>query len=55
VPVPERVDRPRREPSSARRQAAANLHEWYVALTEAGFTELQAVTIVCRKIPTVRS
>lgn len=48
------VERPMREPSSARRQAAANLHELFVALLEAGFSENQAITIVCRKIPTVR-
>jgi hypothetical protein len=48
------VERPMREPSSARRQAAANLHELFVALLEAGFSENQAITIICRKIPTVR-
>jgi hypothetical protein len=36
-------------------QAAANLHEWFIALTEAGFSEPQAVPHADRKIPTVRS
>jgi hypothetical protein len=49
------VERPMREPSSARRQAAANLHEWYVALREAGFTEAQALTVVTRKLPVGRA
>lgn len=47
------AERPRREPTAQRRQAAANLHGWYVALAAAGFTEAQALTLVARKIPTV--
>lgn len=44
---------PRREPTAQRRQAAANLHGWYIALAAAGFTKEEALTLVARKIPTV--
>lgn len=34
------------EPSADQRSAAKNLHEMFVALTNEGFTETQALTIL---------
>jgi len=39
-----------REPRSELRQGAAAIHEWYVALVDAGFTEAQAQGFVMQML-----
>jgi hypothetical protein len=41
--LPHGVNQPKREPSADLRQAAPGLFELYVALTDQGFTERQAL------------